>query len=551
MDFCIFRLHLFRYLYHQQRREKNISGRMKAGTSFSCIRGMRTMNRITLVFRVICFLGCLQLLVMGVSASDILYHTNATQSAGSWHIPDKVSATSAAAPLHPASPVKLIFIHHSTGQNWLADDNGGLGIALRNNNYFVSDTNYGWGPDSIGDSTDIGNWYDWFRGPNSPTYLAALYIESGQHSPYSRLATDPGGPNRIVMFKSCFPNSALQGNPADPVPPISSNPLRSLGAGSEYHTVANAKGIYIDLLEYFKTRQDTLFVVIAAPPLSDATYAKNARVFNQWLVNDWLKNYPYKNVYVFDFYNVLTSNGGNANTNDLGQVSGNHHRWWNGAVQHQFSKARNTTAYPSGDDHPSQAGNLKATGEYVPLLNYAYNQWTESTLSSKIGVFRPAMHRFYLKNGTANNTMVNWGLSTDKPVTGDWNGNGLYDVGVFRNSTHTFYLKNGTANTSVNWGLSTDLPVTGDWNGDGLWDVGVFRPSTHTFYLKNGTANTSVNFGLSMDRPVTGDWNNDGLWDIGVHHNATRQFQLKNGSVTTVITFGLTPDTPLTGKWAL
>ncbi len=44
-----------------------------------------------------------------------------------------------------AQPVKLIFIHHSCGENWLDDTNGGLGIALRDNNYFVSDTNYGWG----------------------------------------------------------------------------------------------------------------------------------------------------------------------------------------------------------------------------------------------------------------------------------------------------------------------------------------------------------------------------------------------------------------------
>ena len=52
----------------------------------------------------------------------------------------------------PAAPVKLIFVHHSTGGNWLADPNsdqpyGGLGIALRDNNYFASATNYGWGPD--------------------------------------------------------------------------------------------------------------------------------------------------------------------------------------------------------------------------------------------------------------------------------------------------------------------------------------------------------------------------------------------------------------------
>ena len=116
-------------------------------------------------------------------------------------------------PNPPASTVKLIFIHHSCGENWLDDWNGGLGIALRDDNYFVSDTNYEWGPGSIGDNTDIGHWWDWFRGTNSATYLAALYAESGQHSSYSRLSTDPGGENQIVMFKSCFPNSALSGSP--------------------------------------------------------------------------------------------------------------------------------------------------------------------------------------------------------------------------------------------------------------------------------------------------------------------------------------------------
>jgi hypothetical protein len=64
----------------------------------------------------------------------------------------------------PAEAVRLIFIHHSCGSNWLSDGNGGLGIALMDNNYFVSDTNYNWGPDSIGSSTDIGG-----SGSEAPT----------------------------------------------------------------------------------------------------------------------------------------------------------------------------------------------------------------------------------------------------------------------------------------------------------------------------------------------------------------------------------------------
>jgi len=283
-------------------------------------------------------------------------------------------------PNPPDRPVKLIFIHHSTGEDWLADDHGGLGIALRDNNYFVSDTNYGWGPDSIGDTTDIGHWWNWFRGPRRDVYMAALYAESGQHSSYSRLATDPGGENEIIMFKSCFPNSHLGGNPNDP-PTTGDNPLRGQDAYSEYMTVANAKGIYNDILEYFATRQDKLFIVITAPPLvansTDAAHAANARAFNNWLVNDWLDGYPYNNVAVFDFYNVLTSNGGNRNTNDLGWASGNHHRWWGGAVQHIQTVDNNFSAYGSDawDSHPTAAGDRKASAEFVPLLNIFYYRW--------------------------------------------------------------------------------------------------------------------------------------------------------------------------------
>lgn len=36
------------------------------------------------------------------------------------------------------SAVRLIFIHHSEGENWLSDDNGTLGLVLSNTNYFVS-----------------------------------------------------------------------------------------------------------------------------------------------------------------------------------------------------------------------------------------------------------------------------------------------------------------------------------------------------------------------------------------------------------------------------
>ncbi len=291
--------------------------------------------------------------------------------------PITISAQASDDPNPPSQAVKLIFIHHSTGGNWLADPEGnalggGLGQALMENNYYVSATNYGWGPDGIGDRTDIINWPEWFTGANSEVILSALYAESGQNvgdfGSWPRLAEDPGGENQIILFKSCFPNSSLGGSPTDP----------PAAAPNEDMTVANAKAVYNQILTYFATRQDKLFIVVTAPPLADfdtdAATAANARAFNNWLVTDWLSGYANANVAVFDFYNVLTS-GPSASRNDAGQETGNHHRFWANAVQHIQTVDNNFLVYPSGDSHPSRAGNEKATSEFVSLLNIYYNRW--------------------------------------------------------------------------------------------------------------------------------------------------------------------------------
>jgi hypothetical protein len=305
-------------------------------------------------------------------SSAVLLGVAAVSAAPTW-------AAVNAAP--PSQPVKLVFIHHSTGEDWLADGHGGLGVALRDNGYFVSDTNYGWGPDAIGDSTDIGHWWTWFRSPDAPRYTTALYAESGQSCSYSRLAADPGGPSRIVLFKSCFPNSNLLGDPMAPVPGIAENALKGQACGGEDFTVANAKGIYNDLLPYFAAHQEKLFVLVVSPPIQSPAVPANGRAMADWLVDHWLQDagYSHRNVAVFDFYTVLTSNGGDASTSDLNAVGGNHHRVWNGEIQHTTTGGTNHLMYPSGgDDHPNAAGDHKATAELVPLLNAAYNAWQEN-----------------------------------------------------------------------------------------------------------------------------------------------------------------------------
>ncbi len=103
--------------------------------------------------------------------------------------------------------------------------------------------------------------------------------------------------------------------------------------------------------------------------------------------------------------------------------------------------------------------------DYYPL-----HRWTQTITNMNTGVFRPSTHLFYLRPGnypTTPATTINWGISTDIPVTGDWNGDGITEVGVFRPSTHLFYLRPGnyptTPATTINWGIRTDIPVIGVW----------------------------------------------------------------------------------------
>lgn len=193
----------------------------------------------------------------------------------------------------------------------------------------------------------------------------------------------------IIMFKSCFSSAqTLEGDPDDPpLPEGQNNPIWGKGVcddsmceNARYYTVSNIKGLYRDLLKYFATQQDKLFIYITTPPSHDQAVPPEMmdklRGINNWLVRDLLDNYPYRNVAVFDYYNVLTSNGGNPNTNDLGAATGSHHRFRNGIVEHLIGPS-NFLAYPGPgpDNHPTAAGHRKATEEFIPLLNIAVNCW--------------------------------------------------------------------------------------------------------------------------------------------------------------------------------
>lgn len=111
-----------------------------------------------------------------------------------------------------------------------------------------------------------------------------------------------------------------------------------------------------------------------------------------------------------------------------------------------------------------------------------------------------------------------YGRAYDRPVVGDWNGDGSDTPGVVR--SNTWYLTNqvltgGLADLSFRFGSGRDLPVPGDWNGDGIDTPGVVRDAAGTqvgsyqnWLLRNsntaGPANASFTFGgepLAVDFP--------------------------------------------------
>lgn len=298
-------------------------------------------------------------------------------------------ALSTCNPNSPTQTVKLIFIHHSVGGWWLGDGHGRLGIELANNNYFVSDVSAGWGPNSIGDHTDYGWWWEWFGGEQHEQILAELSAENGQTSGYTRLP-DPGGENEIIMIKPCFSNYPVCGNPDDP-PTSGDDPPRNFGTCAScfegcLHTVGNIKRVFVDILETFRQHPEKLFVIVTAPPPMESSVPdnENGRALSNWIYYDWLDGYDGNNVVVFDLFDVWTTNGGDYDTNDLGWSTGNHHRLTLSpplAIEHitngDDDANPNVMEYPSccWNAHPNQAGCQKATEEFVLLLNAYYNCW--------------------------------------------------------------------------------------------------------------------------------------------------------------------------------
>jgi hypothetical protein len=235
-----------------------------------------------------------------------------------------------------------------------------------------------------------------------------------------------------------------------------------------------------------------------------------------------------------------------------------------GAYEYQKKNGSDTTGVFRPNNGALFLKNTNATGFADISINYGLpgdkpvvGDWDgDGTVT--IGIYRNGS--FYLRNSNTlgfADLVFAFGSSGDQPIAGDWNGDGVDTIGVYRNGT--FYLRNsnssGVPNASFALGISGDIGIAGDWNGDGVDTTGVFRPSNGVIFLKNtnstGFADVQINYGLPGDKPVTGDWNNDGIDTIGIYRNG--KFYLRNtntiGVADIVFALGIPGDMPIAGNW--
>jgi hypothetical protein len=138
------------------------------------------------------------------------------------------------------------------------------------------------------------------------------------------------------------------------------------------------------------------------------------------------------------------------------------------------------------------------------------------------GLYRQSDGFAYLRNsstqGNADLTFF-FGNLGDIPLAGDFNGDGCDTLSIYRPSESRFYIINavgkdggglGAADYSFLFGNPGDKPVVGDWDGDGVDAIGLNRETTGLFYYRNtlttGIAGGQFYFGDPGDLFIAGDW---------------------------------------------
>ncbi|HEX8251134.1 MAG TPA: beta-propeller fold lactonase family protein, partial [Pyrinomonadaceae bacterium] len=152
-----------------------------------------------------------------------------------------------------------------------------------------------------------------------------------------------------------------------------------------------------------------------------------------------------------------------------------------------------------------QTGDLLTVGDWDGDGKSDVSVYRDGTTAGAQSFF---YYRGSLNNPSQGITFQQWGTSGDRPLNGDFDGDGRADLAVFRPSDGIWYLRH-SSNAQMRyeqWGLSSDRFVPADYDGDAKTDLAVFRPSNGTWYIRRSSDNQAayVQFGQSGDMLVPG-----------------------------------------------
>ena len=101
--------------------------------------------------------------------------------------------------------------------------------------------------------------------------------------------------------------------------------------------------------------------------------------------------------------------------------------------------------------------------------------------------FRPSNGVSYSLFANGSVRGLQWGLSSDAPAPGDYDGDGKADIAVYRPSSGRWFwlrsIANNTQSDTIH-GARLRRPVPADYDGDRIDDIAVYRPSNGTWYLR-------------------------------------------------------------------
>ncbi len=290
------------------------------------------------------------------------------------------------APAQTPPTYDFLFIHHSVGFYWVVQ--GGLYKSLTNPanvggrkiNMHLATMG-----DTIGWNTNMCDWRRKFRDQMDKVLTFDFHPDIYYKT--------KGRYNQIVMFKSCFTETALSsvGNPpGDP--------------DSKKKTLLNYIAVMEELGLLFDDYPHVLFIYVTSPPLNpfDGWTRRSGslyRRFTEWVRDSWLPGYRaetgLRNVAVFDLFDVLAEPDSSSS--------------YPNALKAAYRKGK--------DSHPLPVGLQAATAKFIPWFRGVVAGWERSLHGGcgKGGKAFPWLH----ESGRANLGNQSHELHLDRVTAGN------------------------------------------------------------------------------------------------------------------------------------